>query len=90
MNGHFFFSMDHLSGFSLDASFHQLSSCRIYSHLSRDVHSPIYQDSLAGRQKGTRLNELRFWVIMQFNDLIIYFKSINEYFDSLYAKTSTT
>lgn len=53
MNGHFV-SMDHLSGLSLDASFHQLSTCRIHSHLSRDVHSTIYQDSLAGREKRNR------------------------------------
>lgn len=60
-----FFFMDHLSGLSLDTSFHQLSTCRIHSQLSRDVHSPVYQHSLAGRQKGTRL---AFWVLILLND----------------------
>lgn len=40
----------HLSGLSLDATSHQLPTCRIHSQLSWDVHGPIYQDSLAGRQ----------------------------------------
>lgn len=43
--------MGHLSGLSLNTPLHQLSTGRIHSQLSRDVHGPIYQHCLAGRQK---------------------------------------